>query len=250
MPPDSGDPVRVGTAGWSLPRAWREQFPEEGSHLARYASRLHCAEINSSFYRQHKRAVYARWAASVPDDFRFAVKLPRAITHDQSLVAAEVLLEVFLEEAAGLGAKLGPLLVQLPPSLAYHADQAAEFFETLRSMHDGAVACEPRHESWFGTAAASMMREHRVARVAADPARVPAAAEPGGWEGLVYFRLHGSPRMYYSDYEPARLQALVRLLRDPGVCAERWCIFDNTTLGAATGNALSVARLLAGAPAG
>lgn len=244
---DSGDCVRVGTAGWSVPRVWRAEFPEEGSHLARYAVRLNGAEINSSFYRQHKRAVYERWAASVPDDFRFAVKLPSAITHDQGLVSADVLLEVFLDEVAGLGAKLGPLLVQLPPSLSYHAEHAAEFFETLRSLHDGLVGCEPRHESWFGADADATLRAHRVARVAADPARVPAAAEPGGWEGLIYFRLHGSPRMYYSDYEPARLAALVPRLLDPSVRAERWCIFDNTTLGAATGNAVALARLLAGA---
>jgi uncharacterized protein YecE (DUF72 family) len=247
---DSGGCVRIGTAGWSLPRAWRAEFPEEGSYLARYAARLNCAEINSSFYRQHRRAVYERWAASVPDDFRFAVKIPRAITHDQALVAADVLLDVFLEEVSGLGAKLGPLLVQLPPSLAFHAEHAAEFFETLRSMHTGLVACEPRHESWFLEPADAMLRAHRVARVAADPARVPSAAEPGGWDGLIYFRLHGSPRMYYSDYEPERLAALVPRLLDQTMRGERWCIFDNTTLGAATGNAIARDRLLAGASAG
>jgi uncharacterized protein YecE (DUF72 family) len=238
--------VRIGTAGWSLPRVWRGEFPEDGSNLARYAARLNCVEINSSFYRQHKRAVYERWAASVPDDFRFAVKIPSAITHDQALVAADVLLEVFLEEVAGLGAKLGPLLVQLPPSLAYHAEHAAEFFEMLRSMHAGLVGCEPRHESWFGPDADAMLSAHRVARVAADPARVPPAAEPGGWDGLIYFRLHGSPRMYYSDYEPARLATLVPSLHSASVRAvERWCIFDNTTLGAATGNAVALTRLIA-----
>jgi uncharacterized protein YecE (DUF72 family) len=237
--------VRVGTAGWSLPRAWHGEFPEEGSHLARYAARLDAVEINSSFYRQHRRAVYERWASSVPDEFRFAVKIPRAITHDQSLVASDVLLEVFLDEATGLGTKLGPLLVQLPPSLAYHAEHAEEFFETLRSMHDGLVACEPRHDSWFGRDADAMLRAHRVARVAADPARVAEAAEPAGWAGLVYYRMHGSPRIYYSDYEPARLAALAHRLRGSAVRGgERWCIFDNTTLGAATGNAVALARLL------
>jgi uncharacterized protein YecE (DUF72 family) len=240
----SGDRVRIGTAGWSLPRTWRAEFPEEGSHLERYAARLNCAEINSSFYRQHKRAVYERWSAGVPDDFRFAVKIPRAITHDQALVASDVLLEVFLGEVTGLGAKLGPLLVQLPPSLAYHEEHAAEFFSKLRSMYAGAVACEPRHESWFRAGPDAALRAHRVARVAADPARVPSAAQPGGWQGLVYYRLHGSPRMYYSDYEPARLAALVPRLLDPGVRAERWCIFDNPALGAAMGNAIALARRL------
>ena len=170
----------------------------------------------------------------------------RAITHDQALIATDVLLEVFLEEVAGLGSRLGPLLVQLPPSLAYDAEQAGEFFETLRRLHAGPVGCEPRHESWFGSAADQLMRRHGISRVAADPARVPAAAVPGGDESLAYYRLHGSPRIYWSDYEPARLAAIADQLRGAAVAGgERWCIFDNTTLGAATGNALALVRLLA-----
>jgi uncharacterized protein YecE (DUF72 family) len=237
--------LRIGTAGWGLPRVWRAEFPPEGSYLERYAAHFSAVEINSSFYRQHRRGVYERWAAAVPPEFRFAVKVPRAITHDQALVAADVLLEVFLEEVAGLGARLGPLLVQLPPSLAYEEEHADEFFETLRRLHAGPVACEPRHESWFDARAESTLRRHRVARVAADPARVPVAAEPGGDPGLVYHRLHGSPRIYWSAYEPERIAALAQALRAAAAPdVDRWCIFDNTTLGAATGNALALARAL------
>jgi uncharacterized protein YecE (DUF72 family) len=241
--------LRIGTAGWGLPRLWRAEFPPAGSYLERYAERFSAVEINSSFYRQYRRAVYERWAAAVPATFRFAVKLPRAITHDQALVASDVLLQVFLEEVAGLGSRLGPLLVQLPPSLGYDAEHVDEFLATLRRLHAGAVACEPRHESWFGAEADEMLRRHAVARVAADPARVPAVADPGGDPGLVYYRLHGSPRMYYSEYEPERLALIAERVRDARVEAgERWCIFDNTTLGAATGNALALARILGGVP--
>jgi uncharacterized protein YecE (DUF72 family) len=237
--------LRIGTAGWGLPRLWRAEFPPEGSYLERYAERFSAVEINSSFYRQHRRVVYERWATAVPPDFRFAVKVPRAITHDQALVASDVLLEVFLEEVAGLGARLGPLLVQLPPSLAFDGDHADEVFDTLRRLHGGPVGCEPRHESWFGATADRLLRRHRVARVAADPARVPAAEEPGGDPGLVYYRLHGSPRIYWSDYEPERIAALAdRLRRAAAPDVDRWCIFDNTTLGAATGNALALVRRL------
>ena len=243
--------LRIGTAGWGLPRLWRDRFPSEGSYLERYAARFPAVEINSSFYRQHRRAVYERWAAAVPASFRFAVKLPRAISHDQVLVATDVLLEVFLEEATGLGSRLGPLLVQLPPSLAFDAGHVDEFLRTVRRLHAGAVACEPRHESWFGDEADALLRGHGVARVGADPARVPAAAEPAGDGRLVYYRLHGSPRMYYSDYEPERLEAVAAQLRMAAASgAEAWCIFDNTTLGAATGNALALARMTGGIPAG
>ena len=236
--------LRIGTAGWSLPRAWQGAFPVYGSHLQRYAKVFAGVEINSSFYRQHRRSTYERWAASVPPHFRFAVKLPRAITHDQSLVAADVLLDVFLEEASGLGEKLGPLLVQLPPSQSFDAARAHEFFSCLRDRHGGLVGCEPRHPTWFTDDANELLVRHRVARVAADPACVPNAAQPGGWSGLKYFRLHGSPRMYYSAYSAGYL-AMIRAALDVSSMtpSEVWCMFDNTTLGAATGNALEVANM-------
>ena len=200
-------------------------------------------EINSSFYRQHKRATYERWAASVPASFRFAVKIPRAITHDQALVASDVLLDVFLEEATALGDRLGPLLVQLPPSLVFDPEIADEFFTTLRGLYSGDVVCEPRNASWFEAPADELLTRHRVARVAADPALVHDAAHPGGWRGLAYYRLHGSPQMYYSSYAVEYLTMIAEQLRSVDV--SRWCIFDNTTLGAATGNALVLQRMLA-----
>jgi uncharacterized protein YecE (DUF72 family) len=236
----------VGTAGWALPLMWRGRFPPGTSNLERYAALFRCAEINSSFYRQHRRTTYERWGASVPPHFRFAVKLPRAITHDQRLVAADVLLDVFLDEARGLGDRLGPLLVQLPPSLAFDAAIADEFFVTLRQMHDGDVACEPRHPTWFGAQADALLCAYRVARVGADPACVPLAAQAGAWPGIAYLRLHGSPVMYRSSYEADRIRRVADVLRAHQTAgAVCWCIFDNTTLGAATGNALELAALLA-----
>lgn len=235
----------VGCAGWSLPRAERAAFPEVGTHLERYAARLPAVEINTSFYRPHRPATYARWAASVPAAFRFAVKVPRAITHDARLANADAPLDAFLAEATALGARLGCLLVQLPPSLAFEPDVARAFLAALRGRHAGAVAIEPRHASWFTAPAMRLLAANRVARVAADPARVPRAAEPGGWAGVAYFRLHGSPRMYYSAYDDAYLDALARRLRAAAADADAvWCIFDNTALGAATAEALGLlARL-------
>ena len=111
------DAIRIGCAGWALRREDVDAFPPPGTHLARYAARFNAAEINSSFYRPHRRTTYERWAASVPGDFAFAVKVPRAITHTLRLKRSEAALEDFLAEVSGLGAKLGPLLLQLPPSL-------------------------------------------------------------------------------------------------------------------------------------
>jgi uncharacterized protein YecE (DUF72 family) len=227
----------VGTAGWCIPRASAHRFSSEGTHLQRYAGVLRCAEINSSFYRPHARATYEKWSASTPAGFRFAVKLPRTITHDNALRRARAPLERFLAEVAGLGKKCGPLLVQLPPSQEFDRRVAARFFDLLRARHRGAVVCEPRHASWFTQAADSLLAAQRVARVAADPPPVAGAEAPGGWAGLLYFRLHGSPRKYWSRYGEERIAELARSLGTvpPGV--EAWCIFDNTASGSALENA-------------
>lgn len=227
-----------------------ERFAGDGQHLARYARVFNAVEINSSFYRPHKVETYARWAAMTPDGFRFAVKVPKSITHLQRLKDADTLLERFLEEARGLGSRLGPLLLQLPPSLALDVQLAATFFEALRRRHAGAVVCEPRHLSWFTPQAQALLMEHRIGRVAADPAPCPEAAVVGGWlgslpdgqPGVAYVRLHGTPRKYWSAYTPQALASWTAHLQQHSQ-ADRWCIFDNTAGGAAIEDALDFQRL-------
>lgn len=239
--------ILVGTAGWSLPAEWQGGFPAEGTHLQRYAARFGVAEINSSFHRSHRAATWAKWAESVPAEFRFSAKLPKTITHTARLVDADEPLTRFLDEAAGLGKRLACLLVQLPPSLEFDAGVAKAFFAAFRGRTSLLAACEPRHASWFGAEADALLSGFGIARVAADPAKVPEAAEPGGWQGLAYHRLHGSPRVYYSAYDDAYLAALAKCLRDDAERAETWCIFDNTASGAAVGNALALLERLGGA---
>lgn len=234
--------TRVGTAGWAVPRQSAESFAVAGSNLERYAGRLAVTAINSTFYKPHRPATYARWAASVPPDFRFAVKLPQEISHVRRLIDPTEHMTRFLAEIAPLGDRLGPLLLQLPPSLVFDAGVAGDFFANLRSRFNGAVVCEPRHPSWFEDAADDCLREFCVARVAADPSSVPRASEPGGWPGLVYLRLHGAPKTYFSPYTAAALDGMAGRLRAATV--DCWCIFDNTGSSAAAGDALALlARL-------
>jgi uncharacterized protein YecE (DUF72 family) len=234
-------PLRVGTAGWSVPTRYADEVPRGGSHLERYARRLNCAEINTSFYRSHQRKTYERWAQSTPAGFRFSVKVPKAMTHEQRLADCGALLDRFAAEVTGLGNRLGVLLVQLPPKLVLEKRVAAGFFRALRKRIDVPVACEPRHASWFTPEIDDWLAERGIARVAADPAPVPSAGEPGGWNGLAYYRWHGSPRIYYSDYDGAALAALGKRL-DSQIARgiPIWCIFDNTASGAALGNALTM----------
>jgi uncharacterized protein YecE (DUF72 family) len=226
----------VGTAGWAVPKADAAHVGSGDSGLARYASVFNCAEINSTFKREHRASTFARWADTVPPGFRFAVKLPKIITHDKRLVDCAAELTAFVATLAPLGDKLGPLLVQLPPSLQFDAPIATAFFGGLRSQTPAALVCEPRHPTWFSREANDLLTSLEIARVAADPAPVPEAATPGGYRALSYIRLHGSPRVYYSSYGPDELAALAERL--PSGDAETWCIFDNTASGAAFGNAL------------
>lgn len=232
----------VGTAGWSIPANEAAAFPSEGSALERYAARFLGAEINSSFHRPHRRSTWERWGASVPDPFRFSVKLPKTITHGLKLADCAALLQAHLEDAGALGDKLAVHLVQLPPSLAFETGTAETFFRSLSDASGAAIACEPRHPSWFEAEADALLERCRVARVAADPARVEAAAHPGGWRGLTYYRLHGSPVIYRSSYEDARLATYAEALRQSG--APAWCVFDNTASSAATENALALMEML------
>jgi uncharacterized protein YecE (DUF72 family) len=236
---------RIGTAGWNVPSLYLDRVPLGGSHLERYARHLNAVEINSSFYRPHRRATYQRWAQSVPGHFRFAVKVPKAVTHEAALADCGMLLDRFVDEVAGLGDKLGVLLVQLPPKSVLKKRVAGQFFRDLRARIDADVVLEPRHASWFAPDVDDWLAERGIARVAADPAPVAGAGKPGGWSKLAYYRWHGSPRIYYSDYDADALAALQRRLEnDRARDITVWCIFDNTAAGAALGNALQLTRLL------
>jgi uncharacterized protein YecE (DUF72 family) len=245
--------MRIGTAGWSISRDAAAFFPGDGRHLERYARVLGCAEINSSFHRSHRVEIYQRWAAQTPPHFRFSVKLPRSISHDARLRRAREPLRRFLDEVAGLGDRLAVVLVQLPPSFEFDSTPVRRFFALLGELFAGAVVCEPRHPSWFTTAADRALVASRVGRVAADPARCSQVHDPGGWLGVdgdgngavVYYRWHGAPRIYWSRYQPAWVEARARELKRWRADADCWCIFDNTAGGGAISNALELRALLA-----
>lgn len=230
--------IYIGTAAWSVPRQYAQRFPEQGTHLERYASVMNAVEINSSFYRPHKRTTYERWAASTPNGFRFAVKAPKEMTHDNRLADPQASLDRFAEEVGGLGKKLGVILVQLPPSLKFDKPVAGRFFRALAARLEAPIACEPRHASWFTPQTEAWLKERRITRVAADPALVPGAYLPGGWRGLTYIRLHGSPRLYYSAYSAEFLHGIATMAAKE--IAPCWCILDNTAAFAALGDALTV----------
>jgi uncharacterized protein YecE (DUF72 family) len=160
--------IFIGCAGWSLKEHFAA-FPESGSHLERYAARFHCVEINSSFYRSHRNSTYQRWAAATPPEFRFAVKLPKLMTHINRLDGCRDAIAQFAAAVGGLGGKLGAVLVQLPPSLPLEVERAFKFFNMLGERVRCPMVVEPRHASWFVEGVDSLLAAEGVGRVAADP---------------------------------------------------------------------------------
>ena len=237
----------VGTAGWSIAAEARDAFPVDGSALERYSAIFDAVEINSSFHRRHRPATWAKWAEATPERFRFAVKLPKTITHQAKLVGGEALLDEFVEDVAGLGGKLGVVLVQLPPSLAFDVVLVERFFADLAERMQAPVACEPRHATWFEDGADSLLARLGIARVAADPALSDVATRPGGASSLAYWRLHGSPHMYRSAYGERRIEDYAARMAQSSA-SECWCMFDNTASSAAIGDALLMRRVCASAP--
>ncbi|TCS32768.1 uncharacterized protein YecE (DUF72 family) [Paucimonas lemoignei] len=230
----------IGCAGWSIASAQKASFPLAGSHLERYGAVLPAVEINSSFYRSHRPETYQRWGDSVPENFRFSVKVPRTITHHQRLQNVAPLIEGFVQEVHELGNKLGCLLVQLPPSLRFDPPTVHAFFANLTQQTSAPVVCEARHRSWFMPAANQLLQEFGISQVIADPPVAPCEELFTGAK-TVYVRLHGSPEMYHSAYSEEYLSQLENELRQYQAQGKTaWCIFDNTASGAAMPNALSL----------
>jgi uncharacterized protein YecE (DUF72 family) len=237
-----GSRIHIGTASWQVPKTYHDQFPTTGTWLERYAGRFNAVEINSTFYRLPRASTAERWAASVPPDFRFAVKLSKEITHVRQLKNVAAPMRAFADIMQALGDRAGIVLVQLPPRLAF-SEIGEEFLHLLHEQDFPRVALEPRHPSWFSTEVNTLLKKMGVARVAADPPRVPEDGRPGGDTSLVYYRWHGSPRIYWTPYEKHQLEALANAMKKYAK-SEVWVMFDNTAQGAATSNALELMELL------
>jgi uncharacterized protein YecE (DUF72 family) len=231
--------LRIGIAGWAVPADYRLESSARQTHLQQYSHYFNAVEINSSFYRPHRRATYQRWRDSVPSAFRFAVKVPKLITHERRLIGCADEIAAFVANASGLGEKLAVLLVQLPPSLAFEENAAREFLQLLTHAAQAKIVWEARNPSWFMAGADDLFDQFDIVRVRAHP--VPKLCPDPAPEDadFLYLRLHGAPRMYYSSY-PAEFLDGIRSDMATGARAETWCIFDNTAEGAAWPNARRV----------
>jgi uncharacterized protein YecE (DUF72 family) len=238
--------VYIGTAGWAIPPQSRDLFTGEGSNLEKYSRFLNAAEINSSFYRDHRPETYEKWAESVPSDFRFSVKLNKYFTREKRLTETGSQLQETLEGIFHLGDKLGSLLIQIPGSLQFEMKTADKFFGAIRHLYDGEIVFEPRNKTWASEDAAIVLAGYGINKVLADPepCYMPKKFRPLV-EFVTYFRLHGSPEIYKSRYPIEILERVAhRIQQVSSMGGEVWCIFDNTTFGHALENALELNYLL------
>jgi uncharacterized protein YecE (DUF72 family) len=233
--------IRVGTAGWALPKALRAGESTGSTVLEHYAMRFNAVEINSSFYRPHRRSTYERWSGSVPASFRFSVKIPRLITHELALLECRGEIASFMHGVRGLGDKLATLLVQLPRSRVFDEVIARAFFGMMRQETTVRIACEARSPSWFVAEAAAVFDEYQITRIVADPVPPGCECAPRQNSRFAYIRLHGSPKMYYSPYSESYLRGVAATAL---LVSEVWCILDNTAAGAAWADAATLQRLL------
>jgi uncharacterized protein YecE (DUF72 family) len=202
--------IRVGIGGWTY-APWRGLFYPPGlkqaDELAYASRRVTSIEVNGTFYRLQTPQSFRRWAAETPDDFMFSLKAPRYATHRRVLAESGPAIDRFLASGpVELGAKLGPILWQFPPTAAFHAEDFAAFLALLPDRWDGHAlrhAVEVRHASFVTPTFVALARHRRVAIVYADSAAYPAIADPTA--DFVYARLQRAAAGEKAGYAPAAL---------------------------------------------
>lgn len=242
--------IRVGTSGWLYP-PWRGVFYPKGlphrRELEHLSHQVNSVELNGTFYSLQRESSFRAWAAQTPDDFLFAVKGGRFITHMKRLRDPEQALSKFFESGVFLlGPKLGPFLWQLPPTLRFDPPLLADFFDHLPREHDGRPlrhALEVRHESFRDPAFPELLREHDIALVIADTANKFLYLEDVTAD-FVYIRLHGEEELYVSGYTDESLDRWAAKIRTWATTRDVYVYFDNDAKVMAPRDAIALAKRL------
>lgn len=236
--------LRIGTSGWHY-ASWRGPFyPEKlkaKELLSFYVTRFSPTELNNPFYRLPTEAAVAGWRDRTPDDFLFAWKASRYVTHMLRLKNAADGLAVMFGRALILGPKLGPVLFQLPPSLSADRERLAGFLAVLPPGRR--YAFEFRHPSWYEPAILDLLREHDAALCLSDHAKAPAPSEVTA--SFVYVRGHGPSGWYWGSYSDETLRRWAHDIarwRKQGRAVH--CYFDNDVKSAAPADAAKLVGLL------
>ena len=251
--------VFVGTSGWNY-ADWKGPFYPENLPRTKWleysARNLWTIEVNATFYHEMKESTYKKWRESTPPGFCLAVKASRFITHIRRLRDVEEPLKRFLGSVSALGDKLGPVLFQLPPSLAFDAATLEEFGTALHNATQSSdyslpagtrYVIEPRHASWMEDEALACLRRLGIGFCISDtggryPYREAVTSD------FAYIRLHGPTTLYASSYSDAQLKAWAT--RIASLNTDVYIYFDNSFKAYAPHNALELKRLVDSAHSG
>lgn len=234
---------RIGCSGFYY-REWKNIFYPQGlaqkNWFAFYAQHFNTLELNVTFYRFPTLSLFQKWHQTSPDDFLFAVKVPKIITHQKKLVDTQDLLHQFYNIVAeGLGEKTGPILFQLPPSFAYTEERLEMLLQQVSPHFTNVV--EFRNNSWWRPNVVAALQQQDVSFCGVSFPGLPDDVMISGT--TVYYRFHGVPKLYYSEYEETFLQKIVADIKAaPGV-EKVFLLFNNTASAAALQNAKTAQQL-------
>lgn len=240
----------TGTSGWNYGEWQGRFFPEDlppRKWLSYYAERFGTVEVNYSFYHLPRETTYANWYAQTPADFVFALKGSRFITHIKRLRDVGKAWKEFVRRALALKEKLGPILLQFPPSFRASSEnlQLIEDF-LIRAAAGGPprIAMEFRHESCFEEKVLGLLRRHRAALVIAHSQRYPVVPVVATCD-FAYFRFHGPKELFASSYSDTELRAWAAHMRSMlGGGCDVYAYFNNDAGGYAISNARTLARIM------
>ena len=234
----------IGTSGWHYEH-WRGQFyPQaltKSGWLNFYAQNFATVELNNSFYRLPSEKAFTQWRDSVPENFRFAVKVSRFITHIKRLRNVEEPINNFLSRARGLNHKLGPLLYQLPPNMPRRDEMLESFLKLL--PRELSHAFEFRHKSWFDQGIFDLLRHYGAGLCVFD---MPDFTTPlVATSDFAYIRFHGSAGLYWSCYSDQELESWAQRISEIAKEVNSiYIYFNNDAQGFAVNNAHTLARML------
>jgi uncharacterized protein YecE (DUF72 family) len=222
-------------------------YPEglpPASYLSFYAGHFPVTEINTSFYRLPKPSTISNWVSVVPGRFRFCPKISRYITHVKKLNDPELILPRFFDIFEPIKKRLGPILIQLPDSVAFHIEKADPFFKILHDTYSGyRFALEIRHPSWMEEEALHLLKNYHIAWVIAESGgRWPSAEIVT--DKHIYLRFHGPNGYYDTSYPDRVLRECARKCREWAASGHTvWVFFNNDGHGYAIENARTLREL-------
>jgi uncharacterized protein YecE (DUF72 family) len=239
---DKGISIRIGTSGWTYKHWQRVFYPVEwptSKWLEYYTNHFDTVELNATFYRLPKPVTFKNWKARTPDHFLWSVKGSKFITHTRRLINPAEPLNRLYGSTVGLGEKLGVILFQLPPSLAFDADVFRNFCKSLNTHVRHSI--EVRHQSWLNDHVFGLLREFNIALCMADTAgRYPSCEAITA--DFIYIRLHGSRKLYASKYSDKELRTWAKKVKAWN--KDAFIYFDNDFKGHAVINAKRLKEIL------